>query len=217
MSKENPEIKLALTKEGFNGDVRKVVKALKERNVNRVALITKLWESWKKNQQKEIRRSVPRFSRCKRKEVASMLLERLEEEKEGKDIAAVLAVCNFVMDHDGAMWVSLTERGLAVRLVEILDLRRYDADVVEKGLFAAKHTALFEGKECVECRCACTRIHSSQHFISFRLLSLADASELIRLGIISILENSIEYHSKNHDVMWAASFTCWGLINWGWL
>jgi len=140
------EIKLALTKEGFSDDVRKVIKGLKERNVNGAAAANQLWEFWKKNGG-----SISPFSSDERKEVSSLLLERLKEEKEGKEIAAVLAVCSLVMWYDGReMRTSLVEGGLAAPLVEIINSHRDQVDVVERGLWAACWV-VHDGKECVDC------------------------------------------------------------------
>ena len=94
---------LALAKERFSDDVRKVLKGLKERNVNRAALITQLWEFCKKCWKDEVHLSLYRFSSDEVKEVSSLLLERVKEVKEGKEIAAVLAVCSLVMRYDDAM------------------------------------------------------------------------------------------------------------------
>ena len=145
------EIKLALTKEGFSDDVRKVIKGLKERNVNRVALITKLWEFRKKCLKGGAILPFAPFSSDEVKEVSSLLLKRVKEEKEGKEIAAVLAVCTLVTWHDDAMTVSLTEGGLAAPLVEIINSHRDEVDMVERGLFTAGWITHNNGKECVDC------------------------------------------------------------------
>ena len=161
------EIKLALTKEGFSDDVRKVIKGLKERTVNRVALITELWEFWKKCWKEGAVLSFARFSPDEVKEVSSMLLERVKEEKEGKEIAAVLAVCHLVMWYDDAMRASLVEGGLAAPLVEIINSHRDEVDVVERGLHAAARIAIHNGKECVDCE-----EDASQRFVcSIQLLA----------------------------------------------
>ena len=53
------EIKLALTAAGFGEDVKTVIRCLKERNVNRVALITKLWEVDKNEEDISVLPSLP--------------------------------------------------------------------------------------------------------------------------------------------------------------
>ena len=83
--------------------------------------------------------------------MSCLLLERLKEEKEGKEIAAVLAVCSLVMQYDGEMRTSLIEGGLAAPLVEIINSHRHQVDVVERGLWAAGGIAAMNGKECVDC------------------------------------------------------------------
>ena len=144
------EIKLALTKEGWSDDVRKVIKGLKERNVNGAAAANQLWEFWKKCV-KDVNLSISPFSSDERKEVSSLLLERLKEEKEGKEIAAVLAVCFLVMWYDVGMRTSLIEGGLAAPLVEIINSHRDQVDVVERGLWAAGALAWENGKQCIDC------------------------------------------------------------------
>jgi len=146
------EIKLALTKEGFSDDVRKVIKGLKERNVNGAAAANQLWEFWKKCWKEGVYDlSISPFSSAERKEVSSLLLERLKEEKEGKEIAAVLAVCSLVMEYDGGMMISLIQGGLAAPLAEIINSHRDQVDVVERGLQAAGAIACVNGKECIDC------------------------------------------------------------------
>ena len=55
-----------------------------------------------------------------------------------------------------------------------------------------------------------------QHFVSFRLFSSAAVvNKLISLGIVSTLEKSMESYSNNHDVMYAASLTCFRLAAYG--
>ena len=145
------EIKLALTEEGFSDDVRKVIKGLKERNVNGAAAVNQLWEFQMKCMKDGVYDlSISPFSSAERKEVSSLLLERLKEEKEGKEIAAVLAVCRLVT-YDGEMRTSLAEGGLAAPLVEIINSHRHQVDVAERGLFAAADIAYENGKECIDC------------------------------------------------------------------
>ena len=170
------EIKLALTKDGFSDDVRKVIKGLNERNVNRAAVITQLWEFCKKCWKEGVSLSLSRFSSNEAKEVSSLLLERVKEEKEGKEIAAVLAVCFLVMEYENAMRASLGERGLAVPLMEIINSHRDQVDVVERGLFTAGWIAYNNGKECVDCEedvvvFVVKFTHPTFHFISFVLFS----------------------------------------------
>ena len=217
MSETNSEIKLALTQEGLGDDVRKVIKGLKERNVNRVALITKLWEFHKKYWKDVVvfLSFVRFFSSDEVKEVSSLLLERVKEEKEGKEIAAVLAVCYLVMRYDGVMAASLVEGGLAAPLVEIINSHRDEVDVIERGLFTAGDTAVFYGKECVDCEEEDAVVFVViPTFHLFRLLS-SDGTNELSLGIVSILEKIMESHSNNNDVMWAASLTCWKLAEYG--
>lgn len=167
---------MALTKEGFSDDVRKVIEGLKERNVNRAALITQLWEFWKKCWKDGVLLSFSPFSSDEVKEVSSSLLERVKEEKEGKEIAAVLAVCHLVVRNDDAMRASLVGGGLAGPLVEIINSHRDQVDVVERGLWAAALIAAKNGKECVDCEedvvvFVVKFTHPTFHFISFALFS----------------------------------------------
>ena len=174
------EIKLALTKEGFSDDVRKVLKGLKERNVNRAALINKLWEFWKKCRKDAVNLShdlsISRSPSAEVKEASSLLLERVKEEKEGEDIAAVLAVCSLVLCYDGETRAPLFEGGLAAPLVKILNSHLGQVDVVERGLFTAGWMAFDNGKECVDCEedvvvFVIESAHPTARFIWFVLFS----------------------------------------------
>ena len=156
--------------------MRKVIKGLNERNVNRVALITRLLEFWKKCLKDVVFLSFSRFSSDERKEVSSLLLERVKEEKEGKEIAAVLALCALVMWGDVAMRTSLFEGGLTDPLMEIINSHRDQVDVVERGLFTAAWIAFINGKECIDCEgdvvvFVIKFTHPTLHFISFVLFS----------------------------------------------
>ena len=138
------EIKLALTEEGLSDDVRKVIKGLKERNVNRAAVITQLWEFCKKFWKDGVYPLLSPFSSDEVEEVSSLLLGRVKEENEGKDIVTVLAVCRLVM-RDDAMRTSLSEGGLAGPLVEIINSHHDQADVVERGLQTAGWIPSYNG------------------------------------------------------------------------
>ena len=84
------EIELSLTKEGFSDDVRKVIKGLKEENVNVVTAVNQLWEYRRKCVKDGVVLSISPFSSDESKEGSYLLLERMKEEKEGKDIADTL-------------------------------------------------------------------------------------------------------------------------------
>ena len=78
-----------------------------------------------------------------------MLVERLKEEKDGKNIAAVLAVCTYVMLYDDAMRGPLIEGGFAAPLVRILNSRLDQLDVVEMGLQAAARVAMMDCEKMI--------------------------------------------------------------------
>ena len=140
------EIKLALTAEGFGDDVITVIRCLKERNVNRVALINKLWEADTYAEDTNILPELPSFSSDDRVKVSSLLLRRLEGEKEETEIAAVLAACNLAMKGPTQLITLLIEGGLIDLLVKIVNLYRHQADIVERGLFIASGMADYHGK-----------------------------------------------------------------------
>jgi len=50
---------------------------------------------------------------------------------------------------------------------------------------------------------------------TFRLFSSAGVNKLVSLGFVSTLEKSMESYSNNHEVMWAASWTCYNLARYG--
>lgn len=93
------------TKEG--DDLRAAIKGLRERSDDRVALIAKLSLS-----------SSVDLSSDEVKEIVSLLLERLNE---GKEITAVLTLCDAAMSANDAVRDSLDDGGLAGLLVKILD------------------------------------------------------------------------------------------------
>ena len=140
------EIKLALTAEGFGDDVITVIRCLKERNVNRVALINKLWEADTYAEDTNILPELPSFSSDDRVKVSSLLLRRLEGEKEETEIAAVLAACNLAMKGPTQLITLLIEGGLIDLLMKIVNLYRHQADIVERGLFVASDMADYHGK-----------------------------------------------------------------------
>ena len=141
------EIKLALTVEGHSDDVRKVIKGFKEMNVNRAAAVSQLWEFCRECANEGVALSIAPFTPAERKEVACLLLDRLREEKEGKNIAAVLSVCTHVMLRDGEIRAPLVEGGLAPQLVEIINSHFEQLNVVEMGLQAASRIAMNNGQE----------------------------------------------------------------------
>lgn len=119
------------TKEG--GDLRAAIKGLRERSDDRVALIAKLSRS-----------SSVDFSSGEVKEVTSLLLERLNE---GKEIAAVLALCNVAMSADDKVRDSLDDGGLTDLLAKILDqdLCHDRPDAVGQCFFIAAQLAFRNG------------------------------------------------------------------------
>ena len=122
------------------------------------------------------------------------------------------------MDYDGAMKAALAEGGLAAPLMEIINSHRDEVDVVERGLLTAAWIAGNNGKECVDCEedVVVFVVKLTHPNISFRLFSSAAAvNKLISLGIISTLEKIMEPYSNNHEVMWAASWTCYNLAEYG--
>lgn len=142
-----PPKELSLTTERFGDDVRRVITSLKEKSDNRAAQITQLWTFHKECAVRLVVLRIDPFSSDERKEVCSVLLQRATEAKEGKEIAAVLAVCRLVVGGDYAMTASLYETGLMGLLTEIIDLHRDQADVAERGVFAVGLMALRNGKE----------------------------------------------------------------------
>ena len=133
----------------FDGNLRKAIAALKEKDDNRTVLITKLWKYFNKHAKDGDYLSYYFHSSDEVKEWSSLLLERLKEEKEGKEIAAVLAVCHMANAENEGMTKSLFEGGLADQLVAVLNSHCDNADVAERGLFAAGSLAWCPGKECV--------------------------------------------------------------------
>lgn len=146
MSKENPKIQLILTREGFAEDLKTVILCVRERDANEVDLATELWKYWKEAWAKD----EPLFSAFPsddKKYLSSMLLGRLKEEKEGKDITPALAVCTILLRRDTGMRTRLIEGGLAALLAKILDSHYILTDVVERGLVALGGIATDNGKE----------------------------------------------------------------------
>jgi len=109
-----------------------VIKDIEERNVNRAASVDYLQRVWDESFSPLC---IPMFSADERNGLSSFLLGRLKEEKEGDDIALVLAVCSVVMSYDVATRSSLVEGGLVALLVEILNSHGDHKDVVERGLW----------------------------------------------------------------------------------
>ena len=148
---QEKEIKLALTKEGFSEDVRKALKALATRNVNRFALITQLWEFWKKCKQDDVSLEAVASPRDGPRWVSHWLLHPLKEAKEEKEIAAVLALCALVTEQSDGYFEArqlLVKKGLAGPLAVIIKSHLDQADIVERGLIVAYRIACGDGKEC---------------------------------------------------------------------
>jgi len=130
--------------------MRKVLKSFEEKNINRVALANQVWDYWMECRKEGVGFFISPFSSDERKRVSSVLVERLREEKEGRGIAAVLAICSPIMEYDGPMRASLTGRGLVIPLVEILNSYRDQVDVVVRGLWAAIRVIPSYGEECID-------------------------------------------------------------------
>lgn len=203
------EIKLALTAAGFGEDVKTVIRCLKERNVNRVALITKLWEVDKNEEDISVLPSLPDFSHYERARVSSLLLGRLERETEGTEIAAALAVCNLVTSYDhGPATTSLIDGGLIALLVKIVSSHRDQADVVERGLFVVADMADCSSNVYHKVAFVVAFAHPRSSFSCF---SSDGKEQLIELGIVLVLEKILESYTNNHDVTWAACTACYCL------
>lgn len=143
MSKENPKIRLILTRGGFGEDLRTVTLCVQERNVSQVDLATELWKYWKEAWAKD-EFLFSAFPSDDNKWLSSMLLERL---KEGKEIMPALAVCTILLRRDTGIRTRLIEGGLAALLAKILDSHYILTDVVERGLVALGGIATDNGKE----------------------------------------------------------------------
>ena len=144
------EIKLALTEEGFSEDMRKALKALETRDVNRLAVITQLWEFWKKCKKDRVCLEAVASFDDRPRWVSRWLLRPLLEAMEEKEIAAVLALCALVLDQCDVYFEArqlLVKKGLAGPLVVIIESHLDQADIVERGLVVAYYIAPDEGKE----------------------------------------------------------------------
>ena len=147
MSKVNSEITLA----EFSDDLREVIKSFKERGANQASLIAKVWEFFNERVKDGDSPVITPFSSDEVKEVSSLLLKRVNEEKKGKEIADVLAVCYLVMDYGDTMKELLIDGGLAVPLMVSINSHLDEVDVVERGLFTAGSIAHDNRKERVDC------------------------------------------------------------------
>lgn len=149
MSKPAAEIKLALTKDGFSDDLRKIIKCLKEKDVNHTTMTNRLWEFCEDFEQL----SITPFTLDETKELIPLLLERVQaladRAKQEKEIAGVLAVCVLAAKYDFAVRAPLIDGGLIVPLMKIIKGHRDQENVLEKGLWVANWLIHCNGKERV--------------------------------------------------------------------
>mgnify|MGYP001611960620 CR=1 FL=1 len=94
-----------------------------------------------------------RFTPAEEKEFSQLLLGRLKEVKDKKEIAAVLALCSLSTANDGAMAAALVEVGLVAPLMEVLKSNLDQVDVVERGLFTVGWISYGSCKDWIGCGC----------------------------------------------------------------